>query len=144
MDKKYQVTTESLTFYKGEEDLNVRVEFRGAPTYEGPANGLSKHLKGVTKRYPRGCGITNAAASGQRVRLFYTYTPTTRRERDFIAGKINAPVQKGQSFTFATRFALMSLYKDLNHCGIPTKDSSFDLGHIEVTEAAPAAEELPV
>ena len=125
MNPAYNNEAALYTFFNGGNTLSVKVLFTDAPPYEGPSEGLVAHCK---KQPSFKCHISKAEVDGEKMGVFWTFTPTTQRERDWLAAKTGQEIGKGRVYTWATRYSAFANYNEIVAAGIPTKNENWSMG----------------
>ena len=125
MNAAYNNEAKLYTFFNGGNSLSVKVLFTDAPPYEGPSSGLIAHCKAQPGFK---CHISESKVDGTKMGVFWTFTPTTQRERDWLAAKTGQEIGKGRVYTWATRYSAVQNYQELVAAGIPTNDANWSMG----------------
>ena len=125
MNPRYNNEAALYTFFNGGKTLSVKVLFTDAPPYEGPSEGLVAHCQ---KQPKFKCHISESEVDGTKRGVFWTFKPTTKRERDWLEAKTGQEIGKGRVYTWATRYSAVKNYKEIVAAGIPTKDANWSMG----------------
>ena len=121
MDSQYLRSVEQLDLNAD----NIKATFKDAEPYQGDLQGLKEHVKAHKAHFK------DVQVDGAKAGAFLSFIPSTRRERDWLAGKTGVVISKGAVFTFGTRHSATLAWKELKELGINTKPSSWPIAIIQ-------------